>query len=73
MISAALIDELNDAVAHGTVGQRAKILHRVTELFVGASAGYSDDQIEIYESNGHMHCRPLERCKPHATLQVQPE
>ena len=49
MISAALIDELNDAVAHGTVGQRAKILHRVTELFVGAPAGYSDDQIELFD------------------------
>lgn len=49
MISAALIDELNDAVAHGTVGQRAKILHRITELFVVASAGYSDEQIELFD------------------------
>ena len=50
MISAALIDELNDAVAHGTVGQRAKILHRITELFVVASAGYSDEQIELFDN-----------------------
>jgi uncharacterized protein (DUF2336 family) len=49
MISAALIDELNDAVAHGTVGQRAKILHRITELFVVASAGYSDEQIDLFD------------------------
>ncbi len=49
MISAALIEELNDAVAHGTIGQRAKILQRVTDLFVGASAGYSDAQIDLFD------------------------
>ena len=49
MISAALIEELNDAVAHGTIGQRAKILHRITELFVDAAAGYSDRQVELFD------------------------
>jgi uncharacterized membrane protein len=49
MDSAALIAELNDAVAHGTVDQRAKILHRITKLFVVASAGYSDEQIELFD------------------------
>src|SRR5664280_911409 len=49
MDSAALIAELNDAVAHGTVDQRTKILHRITKLFVVASAGYSDEQIELFD------------------------
>jgi uncharacterized protein (DUF2336 family) len=49
MDSAALIAELNDAVAHGTVDQRAKILYRITELFVVASTNYSDDQIELFD------------------------
>jgi uncharacterized protein (DUF2336 family) len=47
--SAALIEELNDAVVHGTVGERAQILHRITELFVAKSAAYSDDQVELFD------------------------
>ena len=49
MIIAALIDELNGAVAHGTVGQRAKIVHRITELFAAGAADYSDDQIGLFD------------------------
>ncbi len=49
MDTAALIDELNEAVALGTVGQRAKIIHRITDLFAVASADYSDAQIELFD------------------------
>ncbi len=49
MDSAALIDELNEAVVHGTVGARAQIVHRITDLFVARSADYSDDQVALFD------------------------
>ena len=49
MDTAALIDELNDAVAQGTVGQRAKIIHRITDLFTAASTDYSDEHIALFD------------------------
>ena len=48
-ISAALIDELNDAMVRGTVGQRAEIFHRITDLFTRAARDYSDDQIGLFD------------------------
>jgi len=47
--SAALIDDLNDAMVRGTVGQRAEILHRITDLFTRAARDYSDDQIGLFD------------------------
>jgi uncharacterized protein (DUF2336 family) len=47
--SAALIEELNGAILRGTIGQRAEILHRITDLFVVASADYSDEQIGLFD------------------------
>ncbi|MGH6727976.1 MAG: DUF2336 domain-containing protein [Pseudolabrys sp.] len=49
MESAALIEELNEAVMRGTVGERARVLHRITDLFVARSADYSDSQIELFD------------------------
>jgi uncharacterized protein (DUF2336 family) len=49
MDTAALIDELNEAVALGTVGQRAKIIYRITDLFTVGSADYSDAQIALFD------------------------
>ena len=46
---AALIEELDDAVAHGTAVRRAEILRSITEVFVVGSAGYSDIQIELFD------------------------
>jgi uncharacterized protein (DUF2336 family) len=46
--SAALIEELNEAVVRGTASQRAEILHRITDLFALASANYSADQVELF-------------------------
>ena len=45
----ALIEELDDAVAFGTVERRAEILRSITEVFVVGSAGYSDVQIELFD------------------------
>lgn len=44
-----LIEELNDAVAHGTPERRAYILRRITDVFVAGSAGYSTNQIELFD------------------------
>jgi len=49
MDTAALIDELNEAVALGTLDRRAKILQRITGLFAVASARYSDEQIALFD------------------------
>lgn len=45
----ALIEELDDAVVHGTAERRAAILHRVTDVFEVGSDGYSDNQIELFD------------------------
>ncbi|HEY1472749.1 MAG TPA: DUF2336 domain-containing protein [Pseudolabrys sp.] len=45
----ALIEELNEALAHGTAERRAAIVHRVTDIFVAGSATYSDNQIELFD------------------------
>jgi uncharacterized protein (DUF2336 family) len=49
MNSPALIEELNNAVIHGTAERRAELLRRITDLFVFGSADYSDDQIELFD------------------------
>ena len=38
-----LLDELEDTVTEQDIGRRAEVLRRVTDLFVAASSGYSDD------------------------------
>lgn len=45
----ALIEELDDAVAHGTAERRAQILSRITDVFVDGLAGYSTNQIELFD------------------------
>ncbi len=47
--SATLLEQLNDAVTRDTAGQRAEILHHITDLFVVASANYSDRQVELFD------------------------
>ncbi len=44
-----LIDELIGAVAGGDVGQRLRVLQRVTDLFVAGSRGFSDEQIGLFD------------------------
>ncbi|TPQ32824.1 hypothetical protein C2U70_20850 [Bradyrhizobium guangdongense] len=45
----ALVDELESIFASKDVAQRATILRRVTDLFVGGSGRFSDDQIELFD------------------------
>jgi len=45
----ALIEELNDALVHGTSERRAEILHRVTDIFIAGAADYSDNQVELFD------------------------
>lgn len=44
-----LVEELNDAVAYGTVKRRSDILARITDLFALRSVDYSDEQIEVFD------------------------
>jgi len=43
-----LLDELQAALAHGTVARRVEALRRVTDLFLGA-VDYTDDQVEVFD------------------------
>lgn len=45
-----LIDELEDAIAHGTPERRAEILQNITDIFVAGSADYSNGQIELFDN-----------------------
>jgi uncharacterized protein (DUF2336 family) len=47
--SLALINELQDAIAHGSAGRRTDMLRRVTDLFLAASERYSDDEVELFD------------------------
>ncbi len=44
-----LLDELQAALAHGTVAQRLETLRRVTDLFVDGAVDYSDRQIGLFD------------------------
>ena len=43
-----LLDELQTALAHGTVARRVETLRRVTDLFLNAADDYSDEQIGVF-------------------------
>ena len=44
-----LLDELQATLAHGTVARRVETLRRVTDLFLGGTVDYSDQQIELFD------------------------
>jgi uncharacterized protein (DUF2336 family) len=44
-----IIDELEESIASKNIGQRADVLRQVTDLFVSGSAGYSDEQIALFD------------------------
>jgi uncharacterized protein (DUF2336 family) len=44
-----LLDELQHALAHGTVARRVETLRRVTDLFLNAAADYGDEQIALFD------------------------
>lgn len=45
----SLLDELQAALAHGTVARRVETLRRVTDLFLHAVDDYSDEQIDLFD------------------------
>ncbi|MGP0090127.1 MAG: DUF2336 domain-containing protein [Xanthobacteraceae bacterium] len=44
-----LVNELEDALRHGTPKGRADILHYVTDLFIFGSSEYSNEQIAVFD------------------------
>lgn len=48
-LSASLLDELQNALAHGTVARRVEMLRRVTDLFIDNAVGYSSAQLAIFD------------------------
>ena len=49
MSLAVLIQELDDAIAHGATVRRAQILERITDIFVAESDSYSANQVELFD------------------------
>src|SRR5246127_5378894 len=47
--SVELLDELQTALAHGTVARRVETLRRVTDLFLNGAVDYSDEQIALFD------------------------
>src|SRR5271154_2127177 len=44
-----LLGELEAALASGNIGRRAQILSRLTDLFIGGAARFSDDQVAVFD------------------------
>jgi uncharacterized protein (DUF2336 family) len=44
-----LLDELQAALAHGTVARRVETLRRVTDLFINGAVDFSDQQIGLFD------------------------
>src|SRR3954451_22362900 len=47
--SESLLDELQAALAHGTVARRVETLRRVTDLFLNGAVDYSEEQIGLVD------------------------
>ena len=47
--SESLLDELQTALAHGTVARRVETLQRVTGLFINGAVDYSNEQIGLFD------------------------
>ncbi len=45
----SLIDDLESVITDKNIGDRAAILRRVTDLFVGASGKLSDEQVDLFD------------------------
>jgi uncharacterized protein (DUF2336 family) len=44
-----LLDELQSALAHGTVARRVETLRRVTDLFINGAVEFSNEQIVLFD------------------------
>ncbi|MBN9594392.1 MAG: DUF2336 domain-containing protein [Afipia sp.] len=51
--SANLLDELENALAHGTVARRVETLRRVTDLFLYGVPDYTNEQINVFDDVFH--------------------
>jgi len=51
--SANLLDELQDALTHGTVARRVETLRRVTDLFLYGVSDYTNEQINVFDDVFH--------------------
>src|SRR3954454_24821345 len=58
--SESLLDELQAALAHGTVARRVETLRRVTDLFLNGAVDYSDQQIALFDDVFHCLMRHIE-------------
>src|SRR3954467_412595 len=58
--SIELLDELQTALAHGTVARRVETLRRVTDLFLNGAVDYSDEQIALFEDVFHCLMRHID-------------
>src|ERR1700743_606653 len=47
--SESLLDELQEALAHGTVARRVEALRKVTDLFINGATDYSGDQVDLFD------------------------
>jgi uncharacterized protein (DUF2336 family) len=57
---ASLLQELQDALAHGTVARRVETLRRVTDLFLVGASDYSDEQIGVFDDVFHCLIQQIE-------------
>src|SRR4051794_13975927 len=48
-LSAHLLDELQTALAHGTVARRVETLRGVTDLFIAQAVDYSSEQLAVFD------------------------
>ena len=48
-ITATLLDELQNSLAHESLSRRVYTLRRVADLFLGHCVDYSDDQIAVFD------------------------
>jgi uncharacterized protein (DUF2336 family) len=56
----SVIDELEEAIASKEIGRRADTLRRVTDLFVSGCAGFSGDQIALFDDVMGLLAREIE-------------
>lgn len=58
--SSNLLDELQGALAHGTLARRVETLRRITDLFLNPEMDYSSEQIDVFDDVFHCLVRDIE-------------
>ncbi len=57
---ANLLNELQNALTHGTVARRVETLRRVTDLFLHGAVDYTDEQIGVFDDVFHCLIQEIE-------------